>query len=203
MIPRAVVYGLLLVVLLLPLWWLAQQPPLPAPGAAGPEVLPIALASEVEAPVPLAEVSTERACYVVGPFDSSEAALVFASRHLPDAREQVVREARSREVEAYRVYQQAAGDAGLALMRARSAGFSDAFLLTEGPRAGAVSLGYFEGRENALRRLEQARGAGLPARLQPVLSPQRFFWIDFHYPLAEGPSRIDTDGVTLVHRPCP
>lgn len=148
---------------------------LPSPPADQAEVSPAADAAE-----PGSEPEPEQRCYALGPFDTAEAAAAAQS-----ALQSWVERAQGRDAtrpgtgawtvaippQADRAAAQAMAD------RIAAAGFSDYYVVADGPAANGIALGRFGSEPAASRHQAALSAAGLPAQAQGP-PPVTTRWID-------------------------
>lgn len=99
--------------------------------------------------------------------------------------------------------------AGAIIERLRRAGVADAYAMPGDGRQVTVSLGLFSERQRALRRLDDAKAAGLAPRIVDRERTGTVYWIDVDVaPPAELPDAVQLQGevgriVRIEVTPCP
>ena len=99
--------------------------------------------------------------------------------------------------------------AGAIIERLRRAGVADAYAMPGDGRQVTVSLGLFSERQRALRRLDDAKAAGLAPRIVDRERTGTVYWIDVDVaPPAELPDAVQLQGevgriVRIEGTPCP
>lgn len=179
-------------------WWWLRPPPEQAPVAAtAPGVPSLQLLSEREAAEgdgtpdeaevagPPEPVAVARDCLTLGPWLTQVDLRRAMSVLTPHAARIQYRETREVIRRGYRVYLASPGsrEAALGLARQLSArGLSDYYVVTAGEAQNSVSLGLYREEGNARRRLEQVRGLGFDAQLEPRNDELPKYWIDVDLP---------------------
>jgi hypothetical protein len=99
--------------------------------------------------------------------------------------------------------------AGAIIERLRRAGVADAYAMPADGRDVTISLGLFSERQRALRRLDDAKAAGLAPRIVDRERTGTVYWIDVDVvPPAELPDAVQLQGevgriVRIEVKPCP
>jgi hypothetical protein len=99
--------------------------------------------------------------------------------------------------------------AGAIIERLRRAGVADAYAMPADGREVTISLGLFSERQRALRRLDDAKAAGLAPRIIDRERTGTVYWIDVDVvPPAELPDAVQLQGevgriVRIEVKPCP
>ena len=195
MLPRFLMFALLLTNIGVGVWWYLQphyQPRIHAQGE--PAVAMLELLSEAELrqqpPAPEAELaaapepavaSAQWTCERIGPF-LTQADLRRAVNALTPVVQQIqFQETRALARRGYWVFLPARSnrDAALAVARELSAkGLRDYYVVTSGERENTVSLGVFRELDNARKRLAEVQGMGFAAELAERNEDVPNYWID-------------------------
>jgi hypothetical protein len=192
--------------------WIAEpdEPAATAPAAAGEGLVLAREASPSAAPARPAQGSSH--CLSLGPFtdltDAARAATLLRENRL-DPRQ------RAGEGVVWKGYwvtlegvpdRTAANDV---IARLRRAGVADAYAMPGDGRNVTISLGLFSERQRALRRLDDAKAAGLSPRIVDRERTGTVYWIDVDVvPPAELPDAARLEGeagriLRLEISPCP
>lgn len=198
MLIRALIVLLLVLNLGVALWWATRTPPMAAEAPPLPlGVVRLQLASEAAQPLPVrpslgvlaadaakspAQVrELPRVCFSLGPFADVDAA--------DRARRQL--QPRVLRVERREVYAGPArgwnvslppfatiAEVEAAAKHVQAAGFSDYFIVRNGPQANSLALGRYGGESTARRRVAELSAAGFPARAEPIGGGRPGYWLD-------------------------
>lgn len=193
MLLRALVLLLLAMNVGVAAWW-ALRPPPQAPvalPATDPDVPALVLLSETDqAPALVAEQADppepigdgeQRECLEIGPFLTQADLRRAVGALTAGARRIQFRETTAVVQRGYRVFLPAPPTREAALATARGLfgrGIRDYYVVTAGEDENTISFGLYRNEQNALRRLEQVRGFGVEARLEPRSENIPQFWID-------------------------
>ncbi|HEX5961842.1 MAG TPA: SPOR domain-containing protein [Rhodanobacteraceae bacterium] len=148
----------------------------PAPTAAAAPAAPASAAQ------PVAET-----CTTLGPFTNTSdmrAAMQALSPHV--ARIQY-REVQVSQSHGYWVYLPATATREAALDEARALaakGINDYYVVTAGDAQNTVSLGLFDDKSNAQRRLETLQKLGFPVQVKQRIDTEPAYWLDYAVPAA-------------------
>lgn len=194
MLTRALIVLLLVLNIGVALWWSTRALPESAAAGAAPEgVARLQLVAEgagspaperaraTAAPTPTAAgTGAPRVCISLGPFDdpgtAGRARALLETRVLQvQQREAVAGPVRGWNVLLPRFASLEAAQA--AADRVRAAGFSDYFVVREGPNANSLALGRYTAESSAKRRVSALTAAGFPARAEPIGAAKRY-WLD-------------------------
>ncbi len=197
---RGLALTLLLINLGLAVLWLLQPAtkPAPLPPVTEPGIPPLTLLSEFDARQGMAESVNNRQaageqtllCYTLGPFATRSE----ARRALGAIRNEVDR-ARIRQSEAmqtlgYWIYLPAVATRAEALALARrlsELGVRDYYVVTAGDKVNTVSLGLFNVKENATRRLEEMQNLGFDARMTIRKEKRPVYFVDYAHTPRQNP----------------
>lgn len=175
-------------------WWAFRPPPV-APAvlpATEPDVPALQLLSEVDGllaqapaeavgpPEPIAS-GAPRECLEIGPFLTQADLRRALGALTPGARRIQYRETTAVVQRGYRVFLPAPASREAALAAARGLfgrGLRDYYVVTAGEDENAISFGLYRSEANARRRLEEVRGFGVEASMEPRSESIPQFWID-------------------------
>lgn len=190
MILRALILVLAALNIGTALWWATHVPPPPArESPLPPGVMRLQRVDEVQPPAgrtpPAAPPPSVQAaagdCFRIGPLDTPAVADATRARLQPLAARAVAYERPAGRVRGWRVLLPplaTAEAAEAAAERLAAAGFSDRFVVREGPDVNAVALGRFGNEAAARRHLEALRAAGFAAVAEPLGNPRMASWIE-------------------------
>lgn len=204
MLTRALIVLLLVLNLGVAAWWLLRAPAT-VPGPAHPAGVPrlqllseaplpsrpadpvvVVQASPADQAEPPADEASEaepepaQRCYALGPFGTAEAASAAQNALAPWVERAQGRDATRPGTGAWTVAIPPQADRAAAQAmadRIAAAGFSDYYILGDGPGANGIALGRFGSEPAAVRHQAALSAAGLPAQVQGP-PPVTTRWID-------------------------
>lgn len=134
--------------------------------------------------LPVAEreaLGKEKFCYVVGPFESRDAALKAGSVLEEMKLGYNTRSAEEKSESSYWVYLPPLAtrkDAQAKVKELAALGFKEHFITQEGGRDNAISLGVFGQRENADSLLQELKAKDIEARLETRYRLRLLYWLN-------------------------
>lgn len=197
MLTRALIVLLLVLNLGVALWWSMRAPPTAVEAPSQPPgVARLQLASEVAGSSPVLPVlpaggrdkaaqtapaaKRPRVCISLGPFADVGATERAREQLKPQVLRVDRREVYAGQIRGWNVMlprfatlEEAQAAAG----RVQAAGFSDYFVVRDGPNANSLALGRYGAESSAKRRVAELTAAGFPARLEPI-GGVASYWLD-------------------------
>ncbi|MFD0738917.1 SPOR domain-containing protein [Lysobacter koreensis] len=224
MFARALIVLLLVLNLGVAAWWLARAPMPPpevpepalgvarlqlpgeAPGGVATTAMPLpptgGSAPQTAAALPAARPQ----CHSFGPYDNDQAAVAAQARLQPLTLRIDVRTRRATPARGWRVLLPPAPDraqADASAQRIAAAGFSDYFVVRDGPEAHSIALGRYRGESAARARAATLVAGGFAARAEPIGGGAAITWLDVTaaegfdaqraQAIASAPQRLDRD----------
>ncbi len=192
---------LLLLNLGLAVFWLLQPGPKAEalPPVTDPGIPPLTLLSEFDArqgisesvhnPVEPAQRNT-LACYSLGPYSTRSEARRALGVIRNDVERARIRQSEAMQTLGYWIYLPAVSTRAEALAQARQLselGVRDYYVVTAGERMNTVSLGLFNVKENATRRLENMKQLGFDARMTIRKEKRPVYFVDYAHRPAQEP----------------
>lgn len=121
-------------------------------------------------------------CYTLGPFSEMKT-LRLVTRQIKDyVVEASFRSKEEQEQTRFRVLIGPVGskqEAKALIKKLNSKNIRDHFIITEGPKRNAISLGYFSSKGRAYRYADRVRKLGFDATAEPVFRSYTIYWLDY------------------------
>lgn len=188
MLIRAVIVLLLVLNIGVATWWLTRASPEPAAIAAPSSAPPLQLVdgsrplpTAAAVPAPEASLPSPDLCISFGPFASAEAAAEARRRVRPLLERERVREIAAGPNRGWKVWlptYPSVEEVEAVSARVAAAGFSDRFVVREGPDANSLALGRFASEAPARQHAAALVAAGFPARAEPIGTGRVSHWLD-------------------------
>ncbi len=197
MLIRALIVLLLVLNLGVALWWSMRTPPIAVEARSQPPgVARLQLVSEVAGSSPALPAGSRnraaeaalaapmrdlpRVCVSLGPFADADATARAREQLMPQVLRVDRREVYAGQIRGWNVMLPRFAtleEAQAAAARVQAAGFSDYFVVRDGPSANSLALGRYGAESSAKRRVAELTAAGFPARLEPI-GGVASYWLD-------------------------
>ena len=182
---------MLLVVINLALFAVNFMPSVSPPGHALPVTEPgVAALKLVENTIPVAYSSSSgvsnSSCYTIGPYITERSAQLVMARIRNYGLGVQMRTLETLETLNYLVYipaQTSLSQAKTIVDDLNANSVQQSLIIDDGPYRNAISLGFFDNTDKAMRHAEYIRYLGYDARYTEQKSKRKVFWLDYDEPL--------------------